>query len=47
MVLMPRKSTTEAMFTLRMLMEKYREGQNELHCQWIFDRGAEGGIGVL
>ena len=24
--------TTDAMFALRMLMEKYREGQKELHC---------------
>ena len=29
---MPRKSTTDAIFALRMLMEKYREGQKELHC---------------
>ena len=29
---MPGKGTTNAMFTLRMLMEKYREGQRELHC---------------
>ena len=29
---MPRKSTTDAMFVLRVLMEKYREGQKELHC---------------
>ena len=28
---MPGKSTT-ALFALRVLMEKYREGQNELHC---------------
>ena len=26
-----RKSTSDAMFALRMLMEKYREGQKELH----------------
>ena len=26
------KGTTNAMFALRMLMEKYREGQRELHC---------------
>ena len=26
------KGTTDAMFALRMLMEKYREGQRELHC---------------
>ena len=29
---MPGKETTNAMFALRMLMEKYREGQRELHC---------------
>ena len=26
------KGTTDAMFTLRMLTEKYREGQREFHC---------------
>ena len=29
---MPGKETTDAVFALRMLMEKYREGQRELHC---------------
>ncbi|KAK3541274.1 hypothetical protein QTP86_019411 [Hemibagrus guttatus] len=29
---MPRKSTTNAIFALRILMEKYRDGQRELHC---------------
>ena len=29
---MPGKRTTNAMFALRMLMEKYREGQRELCC---------------
>ena len=29
---MPGKGTTDVMFFLRMLMEKYREGQRELHC---------------
>ena len=29
---MPGKGTINAMFSLRMLMEKYREGQRELHC---------------
>ena len=29
---MPGKETTNAIFTLRILMEKYREGQRELHC---------------
>ena len=33
--LMPGKGTTNAMFTLRMLMEKYREGQRELHCVFV------------
>ncbi|KAK3559330.1 hypothetical protein QTP86_012758 [Hemibagrus guttatus] len=30
---MPRKSTTDAIFALRILMEKYRDGQRELH--WV------------
>ncbi|KAK3535802.1 hypothetical protein QTP70_021115 [Hemibagrus guttatus] len=29
---MPRKSTTDAIFALRILMEKHRDGQRELHC---------------
>ena len=29
---MPRKGTTYAMFALRMLMKKYREGERELYC---------------
>ena len=32
---MPKKSTTEAVFALRMLIEKYREGQRELHCVFV------------
>ena len=32
---MPGRSTTDAIFALRMLMEKYREGQKELHCVFI------------
>ena len=32
---MPGKGTTDAMFALRMLMEKYREGKRELHCVFI------------
>ena len=32
---MPKKSTADAVFALRMLMEKYREGQRELHCVFI------------
>ena len=31
----PGKGTTDAMFTLRMLMKKYREGQRELHCVFM------------
>ena len=32
---MPGKGTTNVMFALRMLMEKYREGQRELHCVFV------------
>ncbi|KAK3516460.1 hypothetical protein QTP70_014791 [Hemibagrus guttatus] len=32
---MPRKSTTDAIFALRILMEKYRDGQMELHCVFV------------
>ena len=32
---MPGKGTTGAMFALRMLMEKYGEGQKELHCLFV------------
>ena len=32
---MPGKETTNAMSVLRMLMEKYREGQRELHCIFV------------
>ena len=32
---MPRKGTTDAMFGLRMLMEKLREGQRELCCVFV------------
>ena len=32
---MPGKGTTNAMFVLRMLMEKYREGKRELHCVFV------------
>ncbi|KAK3514069.1 hypothetical protein QTP70_002908 [Hemibagrus guttatus] len=31
----PRKSTTDAIFALRILMEKYRDGQTELHCVFV------------
>ena len=42
---MPGKGTTDAMFALRMLMKKYREGQRELHCVFadlekVYDRVA-------
>ena len=32
---MPGKETIDAMFALRMLMEKYREGHRELHCVFV------------
>ncbi|KAK3506985.1 hypothetical protein QTP70_034266 [Hemibagrus guttatus] len=32
---MPRKSTTDAIFALRILMEKYRDGQKELHFVFV------------
>ncbi|KAK3574719.1 hypothetical protein QTP86_015389 [Hemibagrus guttatus] len=32
---MPRKSTTDAIFALRILMEKHRDGQRELHCVFV------------
>ena len=32
---MPRKETTNAMFALRILMEKYKKGQRELHCVFV------------
>ncbi|KAK3543565.1 hypothetical protein QTP70_023903 [Hemibagrus guttatus] len=32
---MPRQSTTDAIFALRILMEKYRDGQRELHCVFV------------
>ena len=32
---MPGKGTTDAMFALRMLIKKYREGQRELHCVFV------------
>ncbi|KAK3533676.1 hypothetical protein QTP70_024005 [Hemibagrus guttatus] len=32
---MPRKSTTDAIFALRILMEKYRYSQRELHCVFV------------
>ena len=32
---MPGKGTTNAMFAVRMLMKKFREGQRELHCVFV------------
>ena len=32
---MPGKGTTDAVFALKMLMEKYREGQRQLHCVFM------------
>ena len=32
---MPGRSTADALFALRLLMEKYREGQKELHCVFV------------
>ena len=32
---MPGKRTTDVMFAIRMLMEKYREGQRELHYVFV------------
>ena len=32
---MPEKGITDAIFALRMLMEKYRKGQRELHCVFV------------
>ena len=34
-VFLPRKSTTDTMFALRMLMEAYREGQKEFYCVFV------------
>ena len=33
---MLRKSTTNAIFALRILKEKYREGQKELYCVLVY-----------
>ena len=32
---MPGKGTTDAILAFRMLMEKYRKGQKELHCAFV------------
>ena len=44
--IMPRRSTTDATFALRQLMEKYREGRQKLHCVFIdlekaYDKSAQ------
>ncbi|KAI5608889.1 single-stranded DNA-binding protein 3 [Silurus asotus] len=39
---MLRKSTTDTLFALRMLMETNREGQKELHCVWIWRKRTTG-----
>ena len=31
----PEKEITDAIFALKMLMEKYREGQREFHCVFV------------
>ena len=31
----PRKSSTDALFAMRVLMKKYREGQKEMHCVFV------------
>jgi hypothetical protein len=32
---MPKRSTTDAIFVLRQMIEKHREGQENLHCVFI------------
>ena len=51
-VFMPGKGTIDAMFALRMLMEKYREGQRELYCVFVdlekaYERASVGKAVVL
>ena len=41
---MPGKGTTDAMFSLIMLVEKYREGQRELHCVFVDLKKAYDGV---
>lgn len=33
--LMPRKSATDTVFVFRVLMDKYRDDQKELHCVFV------------
>ena len=44
---MPGKSTTDVMFALRLLMEKYREGQKELRCVFVDPKKAHERGGVV
>ena len=49
---MPGKKTTDAMIALIMLMEKYREGQRELHSVFVdlekaYDRFREKSCGIV
>ena len=40
---MPGKSTADALFALRVLMEKYREGQKEIYCVFMdFEKAYDG-----
>ena len=39
------KKTTDTMFALKMLMEKYRESQRELHCVFVDKRKLTTGFG--
>lgn len=41
---MLRKSITDAFFALRVLVEKYREGQKELHCVFVDLEKAHDGV---
>ena len=49
---MPGKKITDAMFPLRMLMEKYKEHQRELHCVFMdlekaYDRVSREELGTV
>ena len=48
----PGKGTTDVMFSLKMLIEKYREGQRELYCVFVnlqkaYDRVSQGSCGTV